>query len=68
MSSILVVDDSASLRNMVTFTLKQEGYQVVEAVDGQDALGKAKTGRFDLVLTDGVNVKSGVRTSGCVPV
>ncbi|MAY41232.1 MULTISPECIES: response regulator [unclassified Neptuniibacter] len=52
MASILVVDDSASLRNMVTFTLKQEGYQVVEATNGQEALGKAKTARFDLVLTD----------------
>lgn len=52
MATILVVDDSASLRNMVTFTLKQEGYQVVEAGDGQDALNKAKGSRFDLVLTD----------------
>ncbi|MCP4595456.1 response regulator [Neptuniibacter sp.] len=52
MASILVVDDSASLRNMVTFTLKQEGYQVVEAGDGKEALDKARTGRFDLVLTD----------------
>ncbi len=52
MASVLVVDDSASLRNMVTFTLKQEGYQVVEAGNGQEALSKAQTGRFDLVLTD----------------
>lgn len=37
---------------MVTFTLKQEGYQVVEAGNGQEALTKAKGGRFDLVLTD----------------
>lgn len=52
MATILVVDDSASLRNMVTFTLKQEGYQVVEASDGKEALNKAQTARFDLVLTD----------------
>ncbi|WP_286239184.1 response regulator [Neptuniibacter halophilus] len=52
MASILVVDDSASLRNMVTFTLKQEGYQVVEAGNGQEALTKAQGARFDLVLTD----------------
>ena len=52
MATILVVDDSASLRNMVTFTLKQEGYQVVEAGDGREALSKAQTGRFDVVLTD----------------
>lgn len=52
MASILVVDDSASLRNMVAFTLKQEGYQVVEAGNGQEALTKARAGKFDLVLTD----------------
>lgn len=52
MASILVVDDSASLRSMVTFTLKQQGYDVVEAGDGQEALGKAKGGKFDLVLSD----------------
>lgn len=52
MASILVVDDSASLRNMVTFTLKQEGYQVVEAGNGQEALTKARGAKFDLVLTD----------------
>lgn len=52
MAAILVVDDSASLRNMVTFSLKQAGYDVTEAADGQQALMKAKTGKFDLVLTD----------------
>ncbi|MCA2935336.1 MAG: response regulator [Burkholderiales bacterium] len=52
MPSILAVDDSASIRQMVAFTLKSAGYQVTEAVDGQDALDKAKTKTFDLVLTD----------------
>lgn len=52
MPSILAVDDSASIRQMVAFTLKSAGYQVTEAVDGQDALEKAKTKTFDLVLTD----------------
>ena len=52
MHSILAVDDSASMRQMVTFTLKSAGYNVVEAVDGQDALEKAGTRDFDLVLTD----------------
>jgi len=49
---ILAVDDSGSLRQMVVFSLKAAGYQVVEAVDGQDGLEKAKSGSYDLVLTD----------------
>ncbi|PPE68482.1 response regulator [Caldimonas thermodepolymerans] len=52
MHSILAVDDSASMRQMVSFTLKSAGYHVVEAVDGQDAYEKAGTQNFDLVLTD----------------
>ena len=35
---IMTVDDSASVRQMVSFTLKQAGYEVVEAIDGKDAL------------------------------
>jgi two-component system, chemotaxis family, chemotaxis protein CheY len=52
MHTILAVDDSASMRQMVSFTLKNAGYTVVEAVDGQDAFEKAGTRDFDLVLTD----------------
>ena len=52
MPSILAVDDSASMRQMVSFTLKNAGYDVVEAVDGQDAFDKANGRGFDLVLTD----------------
>ena len=50
--SILAVDDSASIRQMVTFTLKSSGYEVVEAIDGMDGLEKAKGKPFNLVLTD----------------
>jgi two-component system chemotaxis response regulator CheY len=50
--TILAVDDSASIRQMVAFTLKSAGYDVVEAVDGQDGLEKAKAKSVSLVLTD----------------
>lgn len=49
---VLTVDDSASIRQMVAFTLKSAGYEVVEAVDGEDGLIKAKNKVADLVLTD----------------
>lgn len=50
--TILAVDDSASLRQMVAFSLRASGYLVTEAVDGQDGLEKARVQVFDLVLTD----------------
>ncbi|OYY48258.1 MAG: response regulator [Methylophilaceae bacterium 17-43-7] len=50
--TILAVDDSGSLRQMVAFSLKAAGYEVVSAVDGQDGLNKAKERTVDLVLTD----------------
>ncbi|MDO9282601.1 MAG: response regulator [Methylotenera sp.] len=50
--TILAVDDSGSLRQMVAFSLKAAGYEVVQAVDGQDGLNKAKEKTVDLVLTD----------------
>jgi two-component system chemotaxis response regulator CheY len=50
--SILAVDDSASIRQMVGFTLKSSGYEVTEAVDGMDGLEKAKGKTFNLILTD----------------
>jgi two-component system chemotaxis response regulator CheY len=49
---ILTVDDSKSIREMVSFTLKSAGYEVLEAVDGEDGLNKAKTKSVQLVLTD----------------
>lgn len=49
--TILTVDDSASVRQMVKFTLSGAGYSVIEAVDGQDALVKLEA-PVHLVITD----------------
>ncbi len=49
---IMTVDDSASVRQMVSFTLAAAGYEVVTAVDGKDALGKLNGGAIGLVITD----------------
>lgn len=52
MKTILAVDDSASMRQMISFTLKGAGYEVVEANDGEEAYEKAKRSPVNLVLTD----------------
>lgn len=52
MTRILAVDDSKSMRDMVTFTLKNAGHEVFEADDGQAALGVAKKNEVELVLAD----------------
>ncbi len=49
--SIMTVDDSASVRQMVSFTLKNAGYDVVEAQDGQEALHKL-TPNVGMIITD----------------
>ena len=49
---ILCVDDSKTMRDMVQFTLKSAGFDVVEAEDGVKALAASESGRFDLVITD----------------
>jgi two-component system, chemotaxis family, chemotaxis protein CheY len=50
--NILTVDDSASIRQMVAFTLKAAGYGVVEASHGQDALDKLSKTDVHMVITD----------------
>ncbi len=50
--TILAADDSRSILQMVSFTLKGAGYTVVEASDGQAALDQAKRQPFSLVITD----------------
>jgi two-component system, chemotaxis family, chemotaxis protein CheY len=50
--TILSVDDSASVLQMVKLTLAGGGYQVVQASNGADGLAKARIGGIDMVLTD----------------
>ncbi len=49
---ILLVDDSASMREMVGFTLKSGGYEVSQATDGVEALAFARAHQVNLVITD----------------
>jgi DNA-binding NtrC family response regulator len=51
-ANILVVEDDSSHRNLICKVLRQEGYDVVEASDGTQALKLFYAGRFDLVITD----------------
>ena len=52
MASILLVDDSTSMREMVSFTLREAGHDVSEAEDGVEALEFAKKTTVNLVITD----------------
>jgi len=50
--TIMTVDDSTSVRQMVSFTLKGAGYEVIEAIDGKDALSKLEKNPVNMVITD----------------
>lgn len=49
---ILVVEDDLTLRQVLTFSLGQEGYEVAGASDGEAGLAAAQSGRYDLILLD----------------
>ena len=67
MRRILTVDDSSSIRQMVSFTLRKAGYEVVEAVDGKDGLAEGSGGKFDLIITDlNMPIMDGIEMIGAV--
>jgi len=49
---VLIVDDSVTMRQMVSFTLERGGYEVVEAEHGKDALDKLASRAVDMIITD----------------
>lgn len=49
---IMTVDDSKTMRDMVGFTLRKAGFEVLEAEDGQKALDQLEKAAVDLVITD----------------
>lgn len=50
--TILAVDDSKTMRDMVSFTLKQAGFAVIDAEDGKHALERIKGAKVDAIITD----------------
>ena len=63
MSRILVVDDDQQVREMIKLTLERDGYEVVEAGDGNEAIDVYCREEFDLVITDIVMPgKEGIET------
>ncbi len=49
---VLIVDDSATMRDMVSYTLSNAGFEVLQATDGENAFTLLKSERVDLVITD----------------
>ncbi|MBE0500121.1 MAG: response regulator [Desulfuromonadales bacterium] len=49
---IMTVDDSATIRQMLKFTLSDAGFEVIEAIDGVDACAKLKENPVNMVITD----------------
>lgn len=50
--TVLVVDDSTSMRQMVSFTMKEAGFDVIEGANGQEALTNVQGKAVNLVITD----------------
>src|SRR5215217_2558704 len=72
---ILLVDDEQAVQTLLTYPLRKEGYEVVTAIDGQQALDRFAEHRFDLVVLDimlpkldGIEVCRRLRTRSQVPI
>jgi DNA-binding response OmpR family regulator len=72
---ILLVDDEQAVQTLLTYPLRKEGYDVVGATDGQEALDRFAEQRFDLVVLDimlpkldGIEVCRRMRTRSQVPI
>jgi two-component system, OmpR family, response regulator len=72
---ILLVDDEQAVQTLLTYPLRKEGYEVVGAMDGQEALNRFTEQRFDLVVLDimlpkldGIEVCRRLRTRSQVPI
>ncbi len=72
---ILLVDDEESIQTLLTYPLRKEGYEVVSAHDGREALDRFAEGRFDLVVLDvmmprldGIEVCRRLRSRSQVPI
>jgi two-component system chemotaxis response regulator CheY len=67
---IMTVEDSTSLREMISFVIREAGYDAIEAKDGRDALAKLNGCPVDLVITDlnmplmnGIELTRSIRSS-----
>jgi len=74
-ATILLVDDEESIQKLLTFPLEREGYRVVQARDGEEALLRFQEGPVDLVVLDvmlpkldGLEVCRRLRTTSAVPI
>src|ERR671911_3118249 len=72
---ILLVDDELSVQKLLAFPLRREGYEVVSALDGQEALDRLNDTTFDLIVldlmlpnVDGFEVCRQVRSRSSVPI
>ena len=73
--TVLIVDDDAHIRDVVSFTIRRAGFEVLEAADGREALDIAESDSPDLILLDilmpeleGIDVCRAIRRTSNVPI